>query len=113
MSGKGMGGGTPVREDADVPPDAQADEGGTASELNGKGRGTVKATASVRGSVEQPGGTAVRSYGQRMKPALRLVMGGRGRAIATANTKGRPQPSAVARPLLLVAAATQNKKAAN
>jgi hypothetical protein len=40
---------------------------------NGKGRGTVKATASVRGSVEQPGGTAVRSYGQRMKPALRVV----------------------------------------
>lgn len=77
MSGKGMGGGTPVREDADVPPDAQADEGGTASELNGKGRGTVKATASVRGGAEQlRGGTASAphtAYGQRMKPALRIV----------------------------------------
>ena len=109
--GIGMGGGTPVREDADVPPRRSNPRGQVRATENGKGRGTVKATASVRGGAEQlRGGTAIApetAYGQRMKPALRLVMGGRGRAIATANTKGRPQPSAVAGPLLLVVGGTQ------
>ena len=76
---------------------------GGMSEL-GKEAGAETPASSDREELRQ---TARRSgaadtYRTHARPALRLVMGGRGRAIATANTKGRPQPSAVARPLLLV-----------
>ena len=70
---------------------------------NGKGRGTVKATASVRGSVEQPGGTAVRSYGQRMKPALRIVSSRCLETAPNAAANGRCPRPAVSRHLVLVA----------
>jgi hypothetical protein len=81
---------------------------GRPGKLNGKGRGTVKATASVRGGAEQlRGGTAttdISSYGQRMKPALRLVSS-RGMSTAHRRQLGVPAP-AVLRPTLLVVGGT-------
>jgi hypothetical protein len=79
---------------------------GRPGKLNGKGRGTVKATASVRGGAEQlRGGTAKApetAYGHRMKPVLRLVSN---RCLDTATpaaNKGRSPRPVVSRHLVLI-----------
>jgi hypothetical protein len=69
----------------------------------GKEAGAVEAPASSdreETALSKPERkSASNAYGTQTRPALRLVMGGRGRAIAH-NAKGRPQPRVVARPML-------------
>jgi hypothetical protein len=83
--GIGMGGGTPVREDADVPPRRSNPRGQARATENGKGRGTVKATASWGRAVKMPahGGIAQASTTAH----LRLIVRNDGRGLPHAAAK--------------------------